>query len=363
MPKLKPFQLLVKPTSWDCNLSCTYCFYLKTEEIYPSKTRHQMNEGVLERLIKQYLELGFPLSVFIWQGGEPTLCGLEFFKKAVELEKRYARPEQVIGNAFQTNGILIDENWAEFFAQNNFLVGLSLDGPEQVHNFYRKTSSGKGSFDRVWRAVEILRKKQVEFNILCMVTKNSASKAGELYKFFKDAHLNYLQFIPALEPDPETGKLADFSPSPEEYREFLIELFERWWEDNRRISIREFDWLISPKTIDRPCIFSEHCSAYLVVEHNGDLYPCDFFVKKDLLLGNISDNKSLVKSFKKRQQSFSVRKHWLSPSCRACKWLRLCWGGCLRERELKDNPDPKKSIYCLSYRALFERASQKITAL
>ena len=360
--KPKPFQLLVKPTSYDCNLRCGYCFYLKTASLYSEAPRHQMNLELLEKMIQEYLSLGFPLSVFIWQGGEPSLSGLDFFEKVVELERKYAHPGQEIGNAFQTNGILIDENWAEFFARNNFLVGLSLDGPEQIHNLYRKTPSGKGSFEQVWKAMERLRKKQVEFNILCMVTRESSERAGELYEFFKSERVRYLQFIPALELEPETKKLAKFSPRPEEYREFLIELFELWWKDRYRISIREFDWLLAPKSLPRPCIFSQTCSRYLVIEHNGDIFPCDFFVRGELLLRNLKEKNALTRAFQQREKSFSPKKNWLSPSCRSCSWLPLCYGGCLREREPKDNPDPKKSIYCYAYQGLFERAKAKLSA-
>ena len=361
MKKHGPFQLLVKPTSYDCNLSCGYCFYLKTRSLYPESSRHQMDLETLERMIKQYLALGFALSVFIWQGGEPSLCGLDFFEKVIELEKKYAQPGQELGNAFQTNGILIDESWAEFFAKNNFLVGLSLDGPEPIHNYYRKTPSGKGSFERVWKAMELLRKKRVEFNVLCMVTRESSGQARQLYDFFQEARVRYLQFIPALELEPETKKLAEFSPTPQEYREFLIELFELWWKDRYRVSIREFDWLLEPRKLQRPCVFSQRCSAYLVIEYNGDIYPCDFFVRKELLLGNLREKNSLRKSFLKRAKSFSPQKNWLSADCRICPWLKFCYGGCLREREPKDNPDRKKSIYCYSYQGLFERARAKLS--
>lgn len=358
--KTQPFQILVKPVSWDCNLRCDYCFYLKTQGVYP-EGRHLMNPETAEHMIKSYLELGYPVSVFIWQGGEPTLCGLEFFQHVVELEKKYGRRGQMIGNAFQTNGMLIDENWAEFFSRNSFLVGLSMDGPEQSHNQFRKDPRGKGSFDRVWNAARILRAGNVEFNILSMVTRENQGRAQEIYRFFKEAGFQYLQFIPALDLDPATGDLAGFSPSPEGLREFLAELFELWWPDRGKTSIRDFEWLIAPNWQGRLCIFSEHCAPYLAIEHNGDIYPCDFFVRPREKIGNLlSDKLSLEQQFRNREQGFTPRKKWLSRSCRDCPWLRFCFGGCLREREPKNNPDPKKSIYCPAYAGLFERAWTKI---
>jgi len=359
--KGRQFQLLVKPTSFDCNLRCGYCFYLKTRNLYPQAPRHLMSRDELERMVREYLGLGFPAPVFIWQGGEPTLCGLDFFETAVELEKKYARPGQVIGNGFQTNGLALDQSWAEFFSRNHFLVGLSLDGPAKIHDLFRKNLSGQSSFDRVFSAAQLLRKARVEFNLLSMVTSANADRAAEIYRFFKESGFRFLQFIPALELDPESGKLADFSPAPGPYREFLLELLELWWPDREKISIREFDWLLAPNYEGRLCIFAEHCAPYLAIEHNGDVYPCDFFVREKERIGNLRDEKTgLPQMFARREKIFSPRKKWLSRSCRACPWFRFCFGGCLREREPKNNPDPKKSVYCEAYSGLFERAWKKL---
>jgi len=361
--KVQPFQLLIKPTSFDCNLKCTYCFYLKTREIYPETGRHLMDLDTLEIMIRKYLGLGFPMSIFIWQGGEPTLCGLEFFEKAVALEKKYAKPGQMIGNAFQTNGMLVDENWADFFAENNFLLGLSLDGPESIHNFHRKTAAGGNTYDRVADAAARLRQKKVEFNILAMATRENAGRAGELYRFFRESGFSFLQFIPAFDLEPGTGKLASFSPTPEQYREFLIELFELWWPERHLVSIRDFEWLAAPNYEGRMCIFAESCAPYLAIEHGGDVYPCDFFVREAARLGNLGGEPAQLENFfHMREQKFSVRKKWVSRSCRKCPWLRFCWGGCLRERDCADNPDPKKSIYCEAYSGLFEHAFARLRA-
>jgi len=359
--KTRQFQLLVKPTSFDCNLRCGYCFYLKTQNLYPGTPRHLMSRDDLETMVREYLGLGFPAPVFIWQGGEPTLCGLDFFERAVELEKKYARPGQFIGNAFQTNGMAIDESWAEFFSLNHFLVGLSLDGPAPIHDLFRKDLAGRSTFDRVFSAARLLRQARVEFNVLAMVNSKNAARASEIYGFFKEAGFRFLQFIPALDLEPESGKLADFSPGPESYREFLLELFELWWPDREIISIRDFDWLLAPNYQGRLCIFSEHCAPYLAVEHNLDVYPCDFFVRENERLGSLGEQKAgLIQIFARREKIFAPRKKWLSRDCRACPWLRFCFGGCLREREPKNNPDPKKSVYCQAYAGLFERAWNKL---
>jgi uncharacterized protein len=364
MPKKpQPFQLLVKPTSFDCNLRCGYCFYLKTKALYPETPRHLMSGETAERMVRNYLGLGLPVSVLIWQGGEPTLCGLEFFERVVENEKKFSRPGQIIGNAFQTNGLLIDDSWAEFLGRNSFLVGLSMDGPETTHDFFRKDLAGKSTFNRVWNAMQTLRRHNVEFNVLSMVTRQNATQAKEIYRFFREADFKYLQFIPSFDIDPETGAMSEFSPLPEQYREFLAELFELWWPDREKVSIRDFEWLLAPNYEGRMCIFSEHCAPYLAIEHNGDVYPCDFFVREKFRLGNIAkDAGGLPGLFAERERIFSPRKKWVSRSCRSCPWMRFCFGGCLRERESEDNPDPKKSIYCPAYSALFERAWDKIKA-
>jgi len=364
MPKrINPFQLLVKPAGFQCNLRCGYCFYLKTKELYPEPGPRLMSEDTAERMIKNYLSLNFPAPVFIWQGGEPSLCGLEFFERAVELEKKFGGPGQIIGNAFQSNGVLIDQDWCEFFARNRFLVGLSMDGPKELHDSYRRDRAGGSSFDQVWDAGQMLRRQGVEFNVLCMVTRANAGKAREIARFFRQAGFRYLQFIPAFDLDPETGRLAGFAPRPEQLAEFLVELFQWWWPEREAISIRDFDWLAAPGLQGRLCVFSESCAPYLAVEHNGDVYPCDFYVRAREKLGNIGEARAgFAELFRRRERAFSPRKKWLSRACRACPWLRFCFGGCLREREAKDSPDPKKSIYCPAYSALFETAFNKIRA-
>ncbi|MHA1150231.1 MAG: anaerobic sulfatase maturase [Promethearchaeota archaeon] len=347
---MKPFQLLIKPISFTCNLKCSYCFYLRVEKVYPEKKHHHMSFKTLETLISQYLQFRFRESIFGWQGGEPTLVGLDFFKGVVDLQQKYGLTGQIIGNALQTNGLLIDDEWGQFLNKYKFLVGLSLDGPKYIHDRYRKSIGGKSVWQKVMQAVNHLRENRVEFNILCVISKANVNHVKEIYKFFIENDFRYLQFIPALEADKER-KRAPFSVSASQYGKFLCDLFDEWKIAPHGVSIRFFDGLIShhlgyPKG---NCALEESCADYLLVEWNGDIYPCDFFVEPKRKLGNIMSD-SMINIKQKRDNGFGLIKQNLGKECTDCKWLDLCYGGCIKDRAFPDNPHPNRTYYCEAYK-------------
>jgi uncharacterized protein len=327
------------------------------DEVYDEVSRPKMSEKVLESMISQYLSYRFSESIFGWQGGEPTLAGLDFFKKAVSLQQEYGESGQVVGNALQTNGILIDEEWAKFLHQYRFLVGLSLDGPKGVHDRYRRTRGGKSVWKKVMRAAELFQRYNVQFNILCVVSRANVNRIEEVYNFFLDHNFNHIQFIPALETD-EKGNKATFSINPNQYGKFLCSLFDLWKRNPNQASIRFFDAILSyylgyPKG---ECTLEKDCAEYLLVEHNGDVYPCDFFVQEKYKVGNILQT-SLANLKQKRARSFEKRKHTLSENCKTCNWLELCYGGCIKDRVFEANSHPEKTYFCDAYKHFFDHAA------
>ncbi len=353
---MQPFTLLIKPSGSDCNLDCTYCFYKdRAREI--GHGRQRMSGEVLERLVKDYLALGFEVSGFSWQGGEPTLMGLDFYERVVELQKKYGGAGQQVSNALQTNAVLLDDEWCRFLHDNKFLVGISIDGPKEFHDYYRRDHSGGGTFDRVMTAIENCRKYDVEFNTLTLLNNINVEHADELFDFFVDNGIKYLQFISCVERDPATGGVADFSITPEQYGEFLCRIFDRWYEYGpEKLSIRTFDSILSycitgKQTI---CTFDKQCSAYIVVEHTGECFCCDFFVEPKWRLGSIFETpiEKLAASAKKR--AFARAKQNLCNKCLLCRHLSVCRGGCMKDRAALDESWNTESYFCESYRRFFD---------
>ncbi|MEJ2544655.1 MAG: anaerobic sulfatase maturase, partial [Calditrichaceae bacterium] len=324
---ISPFHVMAKPTGAICNLDCDYCFYLEKENLYPRKSDFRMNREVLESYIRQYIKAqpGDHVS-FAWQGGEPTLLGVDFFKRVVELEKKYAEGK-TIENAFQTNGVLINDEWGEFFNENKFLIGISIDGPEKFHNRYRVNKGRKGSFKQVMNGLEILKKHEVEYNTLTVVQNHNSQYPLEIYHFLKEIGSRFIQFIPIVEriseldtsdglklisPDSKSkANVTEWSVEPELYGIFLSEIFDEWvHSDVGKYYVQIFDvaleaWLgLNPNL----CVFSETCGNAMAIEHNGDLYSCDHYVYPENKLGNILDDAmvSLVNS--KQQVNFGMAK-------------------------------------------------------
>ncbi|MDR3569585.1 MAG: anaerobic sulfatase maturase [Syntrophobacteraceae bacterium] len=290
------FHIMAKPSGSACNLRCDYCFFLKKADLYPG-SNFRMSEDVHVAYIRQLLQYHRGPGVTVaWQGGEPTLMGLDFFRRSLKLQRKYRKPAVRIENTFQTNGVLLDDEWCRFFRENNFLVGLSLDGPGELHDFYRKDKAGRGTFERVARAAGLLQKHRVEFNILCAVTAKNGDRPLRVYRFFRDElKADYLQFIPVVERVSETGcregdTVSDRSVDPGRFGRFLTEIFNEWvTRDVGRTFVLNFEGALAgllgiPGTV---CVFAPACGLGLALEHNGDLYSCDHFVEPAYLLGNI----------------------------------------------------------------------------
>lgn len=324
-----------------------------------------MSDDVLEEMIKQHLGLRFPQSVFSWQGGEPTLCGLLFFKKVVELQMKYGRSGQVVGNSFQTNGLLVDDEWCEFFNQYKFFIGLSLDGPRELHDKYRRrrqgTASPKGSsWEAAVKAAKLLSKHKVEFNILSVVTRESEKMAREVFQWFLNNGFKFLQFIPCVEVS-SSGEVDPHSVSPQGFGRFLSELFDIWWENrDKGVSVRTFDAVLESLIMGQAsmCIFSPCCDGYLVVEHDGGVYPCDFFVKEEARLGNLMDTPLDEIYNGEAYKKFGKEKGNIFTKCNSCNFFSLCNGGCQ-----KDRINSQKTYLCPAYKTFFAHASRRLKGL
>jgi uncharacterized protein len=362
IPKTKPLNsVLIKPAGPDCNMACTYCFYLEKTELFPETKKHRMSESVLEETIRQVLTFGGAQVSFGWQGGEPTLMGLPFFERAVELQQRYGRG-QTVGNGLQTNGILINREWADFLSRYQFLVGLSLDGPEHIHNRYRRLRGGQDSYEKVTASANLMLEAGVAVNALSVVNDYSVRFPEEIYRFHKEMGLRYMQFIPCLEPHPEDReKIAPFTAPPEEYGLFLCRVFDLWLKDFdgtvATTSIRFFDSVFHTYVGLPPpeCTLLKECGVYVVVEHNGDIYSCDFFVDPEWRLGNIMEGKLIDMLNSARQAQFGRQKSTLPEECRKCRWLVRCRGGCPKDRF--NNPEDRSLDYfCKAYKIFFAHA-------
>jgi uncharacterized protein len=360
---------MAKPTGSACNLRCDYCFFLKKERLYPGSDL-RMPDEVHEAYIRQLLEAHrTPLVTVAWQGGEPTLMGLDFFRQTVELQKKYRSPGTRIENTFQTNGILLDDAWCRFFHDNGFLIGLSLDGPRELHDSYRKDMGGRGTFDRVFAAARLLQAHKVEFNILCTVNSKNSHRPLDVYRFFRDElGAGYIQFIPIVERDNDTGfqeggSVTERSVEPGRFGSFLIGIFDEWVKrDVGNTFVLNFDgalagWLDMAGTV---CIFGPTCGLGLALEHNGDLYSCDHFVEPDFYLGNIMKTPMIELVASEKQRRFGQdKKDTLPRSCRECRFLRVCHGECPKNRFV-ETPDgePGLNYLCAGYKAFFEHADK-----
>lgn len=377
------FHILAKPAGPLCNLDCKYCFYTEKEALFPKNTTFQMTDAVLEMYIKKYIASQKTLEiVFAWQGGEPTLMGLDFFKKVVSLQDKYANGKK-IANTFQTNGTLLNDEWCEFFASNKFLVGLSLDGPEHIHDAYRVDCGGKPTFNQVMKGLSLLKKHGVEFNILACVTKQASYKPLEIYNFFKEQDIQFIQFIPIVEREANKSTLelalrhatppslykeesqkvvTSWTVEPAAYGSFLIEVFDEWIQkDIGLVYIMNFEWALAAwMGIPSPvCIFSEECGRAVAMEHNGDVYACDHYVYPEYQLGNIAtDNlENMINS--QFQLDFGKKKeHTLPNVCKNCEVRFACHGECPKHRFLlSDEGEPGLNYLCTSYKNYFKHIS------
>jgi len=375
IPGADSFHVMAKPIGPVCNLDCTYCYYLEKEKLFPRGENFRMKPEVLDAYIRQYIESqSSPEITFAWQGGEPTLLGVDYFKKIVELERKYAggRP---VHNALQTNGTKLDHEWCRFFRENGFLIGLSIDGPRALHDTYRVDKGGKPTFDRVMHGLNLLKKHQVEFNTLTVVNASNVKHPLKVYDFLRETGSGFIQFIPLVERVPaERGSNLDFaeppeagqSPSPvtrwsvnaELYGDFLIAIFDQWVRrDVGKVFVQMFDvslgiWSGAGAGL---CVFLENCGRALAIEHNGDLFSCDHFVYPKYQLGNIMNNSlgDMVNS--ERQSAFGRAKSDLLPKyCRECDVRFACNGECPKHRFIK-TPDGEEGLnyLCPAYKKFF----------
>ncbi|WKZ31986.1 MAG: anaerobic sulfatase maturase [Thermodesulfobacteriota bacterium] len=358
------FHVMAKPSGSACNLNCDYCFFLKKKELYPG-SNFRMPDDVHESYIRQLFEAHqVPRVTVAWQGGEPTLMGLDFFRRSVELQRRYKKPGTVIENSFQTNGVLLADNWCQFFHENNFLVGLSMDGPRELHDFYRKDMGGHGTFERAMKAARLLQKHRVEFNILCTVNRMNAEHPLKVYRFLRDElRSQYLQFIPIVEREAEGNAVTEKSVRPGQWARFLIEIFDEWVvNDVGRSFILNFDgalagWLGMAGTL---CIFGPTCGQGTALEHNGDLYSCDHFVSPDFYLGNILKTPMIELVSSAQQERFGNDKRDTLPGyCLKCEVLHICNGECPKNRFMR-TPDGEAGLnyLCGGYKAFFRHADR-----
>lgn len=356
--------ILIKPASSACNMSCSYCFYRDVAQNRECAFEGMLSLRRMEQLIQAGLEYADNMCSFAFQGGEPTLAGLDFYREVVALQKKHARPGIQIHNAIQTNGTCIDRGWAEFLAKEHFLVGLSLDGPADLHNLNRKDNQGKGTFNRVLQAARLLDKYQADYNVLSVVTGRNARSIEKIYNFFKKQGFRWLQFIPCLEPLGEERGNQLYSLTCEEYGEYLIRLFDLWFQDLKSgcyISIRHLDnWLaILMGRQPEACNMTGRCSVQFVVEGDGGVYPCDFYVLDEWRLGTVGEESFAQMQNSERARRFVQTSLAVPEACRTCPFYALCRNGCRRDRQMTPAGEAGRNDYCQAYRRFFrERGYQ-----
>lgn len=353
-PFAKPLYVMLKPAGAHCNLACKYCYYLEKNKLYPTAQRHLMSDEMLEQFTREYIEAQTMNQVlFTWHGGEPLLRSIDFYRKALSLQQKYAGGRR-IDNVIQTNGTLLTDEWCEFFAQNHWLVGISIDGPQPDHDHYRLTAAGKPSWQKVMQGIKLLKKHGVEWNAMAVVNAYNANHPLEFYRFFKENGCQFLQFTPIVERQTrhEDGRtlasladkneipLSEASVTPEQWGYFLSAIFDEWVrKDVGKIFVEIFDctlanWMgISPGI----CAYSKECGHAGVIEHNGDVYSCDHFVFPEYKLGNIRDHSLIDMLYGEQQQEFSRLKHSSLPrQCKECDMEFACHGECPKNRFMKD---------------------------
>ena len=353
-PFAKPLYVMLKPAGAHCNLACKYCYYLEKNKLYPTAQRHLMSDEMLEQFTREYIEAQTMNQVlFTWHGGEPLLRSIDFYRKALSLQQKYAGGRR-IDNVIQTNGTLLTDEWCEFFAQNHWLVGISIDGPQPDHDHYRLTAAGKPSWKKVMQGIKLLKKHGVEWNAMAVVNAYNANHPLEFYRFFKENGCQFLQFTPIVErltrhedgrtlaslADKDEIPLSEASVAPEQWGYFLCAIFDEWVrKDVGKIFVEIFDctlanWMgISPGI----CAYSKECGHAGVMEHNGDVYSCDHFVFPEYKLGNIRDHSLIDMLYGEQQQEFSRLKHSSLPrQCKECDMEFACHGECPKNRFMKD---------------------------
>ena len=367
-PFAKPLYVMLKPAGAHCNLACKYCYYLEKNNLYQNSHRHLMSDEMLEQFTREYIEAQtMPQVLFTWHGGEPLMRSIDFYKKALALQKKYAHGKQ-IDNVIQTNGTLLTDEWCEFFAKNHWLVGISIDGPQEYHDHYRVTPAGKPSWEKVMQGISLLKKHRVEWNAMAVVNAYNAEHPLEFYHFFRDNGCQYLQFTPIVErlTEHEDGRtlasladdreipLTDASVTPQQWGNFLCTIFDDWVRhDVGKTFVEIFDCTLANWMGVLPgiCAYSKECGHAGVMEHNGDVYSCDHFVFPEYKLGNIREQSLIDMLYGEKQQAFSRLKHTSLPrQCKECDMEFACHGECPKNRFEKDKyGEPGLNYLCQGY--------------
>ncbi|MCV0428572.1 MAG: anaerobic sulfatase maturase [Roseibium sp.] len=380
-----PFSIMTKPIGPRCNIDCRYCYYVEKEKLFPDEKKFRMSDEVLDSYIRQVivtsLEAGMAEVSFAWQGGEPTLLGVAYFKNIVRLQEKYAPKGVKISNAIQTNGMLLDDEWGAFFHENSFLVGISIDGPRKIHDHYRVDRAGRATFDAVMRGLEVLQRHEVDHNALCTVHRANGVKGKEVYKFLKGAGFEFIQFIPIVERSGTDGlagapqvdmdpgnSVTEWSVTPRVYGKFLCDVFDTWFrKDIGKVFVQFFDvqlglWMGGPSSL---CVFAETCGNGLALEHDGSLYSCDHYVYPQYRLGRISETPLREMLWTDRQRAFGQDKlSGLTAQCRRCQYRFACNGGCPKHR-FATNRDGETghNYFCESYTMFFRHADDRMRAM
>ena len=371
------FHVMIKPGGSACNLGCTYCFYLSKATLPDGPGPGRMSDETLEALIRQYIQgVTGPEVVFSWQGGEPTLLGLDFFRRVVELEKKCAKPGQKIENDLQTNGTLLDDDWCRFLKEHRFLVGLSIDGPKKLHDAYRVAKDGSPTFDKVFAAAKLLQKHGVPFNALTCINRLNATKPLDVYRFLRrELGATYIQFIPIVEykgfeqtapgfGHPNTG-VTDWSVDPEDWGYFLCKVFDEWQNrDLGKVLVNHFETLVAQHMglPSQMCVHGEFCGKGVAVEHDGTVYACDHYVYPEYRLGSVKQGDLGDLVFSRRQVKFGYAKgETLPKQCRECPYLQDCWGECPKNRILRTaDGEPGLNYLCSGFKKFFAHAIPEV---
>lgn len=381
--------VLAKPIGPVCDIKCDYCFYLEKRALFDSSQHYRMPDEVLAAYIKQYVESQpAPIVEFVWHGGEPTLLGIDFFRRVVELQQPYRKTKE-IRNALQTNAMRLDDEWCEFFKANDFFIGVSLDGPKEIHDRYRKDRRGEGTFERVMRGVRLLQKHSVEFNALACVGRETAYHPHDVYRFFKEAGIKYVQFTPIVErepdvraqaiklwlakpsvldrPEPNT-QVTPWTVESEAYGDFLIAIYEEWVrQDVGEMFVMNFEWALTA-WIGEPspvCIFAKQCGRAVAMEHDGSIFACDHYVYPEYKLGNVLTESLGTMVERSVANGFGPHKERMLPRyCRMCEVKEACWGGCPKHRfAMSTEGEPGLHYLCVGYKKFFLHIRKYLRAM
>ena len=362
------FHVIAKPSGPDCNLACGYCFYQPKARLFAPGAKFRMSGAVLEAYVRQHIEAQ-PLAhvVFTWQGGEPTLMGIDFFERALELQRRYRRPGMTIENAFQTNGVLLDDKWCAFVKANGFLVGLSLDGPAELHDAYRVNRGGRPTFGAAYGTLRRLQRHGVEYNVLCVVNARNVRHPGRVYRFLRGEGVRYIQFIPAVGRTPQGG-VTEWTVPAGDWGTFLARVFDQWVaRDPGRVHVQHFDMAIGAQAGIEPhvCAHARRCGSALALEHNGDVYACDHYVEPGYRLGNLLETPLGELADSAAQRRFGAQKFDSLPrKCRECAFIDACNGGCPKDRFIRSEDGELGLNYlCKGYRYFYAHAAPACHAL